>query len=402
MTEGRRSTARLDALLGRVCAAARVLPALVADNAVSERARLDAAIGRGEPVQPRWVWPRRRVDPQAWAVLDEARTLAIGAPAEALYVARLDELELDLALVEAIGDGRRVRPIAARRYGTGVTLVDSADGGEPSAPVVDVARAMLATLAWDREARLLPPDAPSNVDSAAARFRRAAEALGLSIEVRVEPRLAASAAAGERIVFLAERNFGERETTRLVAHELYGHLVAAANGRAQPLGVLKLGTAGSFADQEGVSLCLEEESGAMDGARLRTLAARVVVTHGMHSGASFGECALGLVRDHGLDVRDAVRTAERAFRGGGVARDAAYLVGWLRVRAAVARGDVALDELRVGRVGLADVETLRELRSDGLARGPIYRTSFSMTPRGTSSDTSPPASAAAVTRFDAT
>ncbi len=207
-------------------------------------------------------------------------------------------------------------------------------------------------------------------------------------------------------MFLAERRFGERETTRLVAHELYGHLVAAANGRAQELGVLKLGTAGSFADQEGVSLCLEEASGAMDGTRLCTLAARVVATHRMHDGATFGECALELVREHGLEVPDAVRTAERAYRGGGVARDAAYLVGWLRVRRALARGDVDLDELRIGRVGLDDVPLLRVLRRDGLARAPLYRPSFSrsftITPGGTRPDTSPPSIVASFTRFDAT
>ena len=112
-------------------------------------------------------------------------------------------------------------------------------------------------------------------------------------------------------------------------------------------------TAGSFGDQEGVALWLEESAGAMDGHRLRTLAARVLATDGMHRGASFGEIARLLHLDHGFRPAHAIAIAERAYRGGGVARDVGYLAGWLRVRSAILARDVTLDELRSGRVGLS-------------------------------------------------
>lgn len=198
----------------------------------------------------------------------------------------------------------------------------------------------------------------------AGALRVAIEAAGLEVDVRVEPRLGAGAAAGDRTVFVASRAFGRHECVRLVAHEVLGHAVAAANGATHPLRIVELGTAGSFADQEGVAIALEEEAGALDAFRWRVLAARVVATDRMHAGASFGETALSLHRDHGLPADLAVVTAERAYRGGGVARDAGYLAGYLRVRAALDRGDATLDELRMGRVSLASLEALRALGID--------------------------------------
>jgi hypothetical protein len=162
-------------------------------------------------------------------------------------------------------------------------------------------------------------------------------------------------------VFVASRRFGRRECVRLVAHEVLGHAVAAANGSAHPLKLVETGTAGSFADQEGTAIALEEAAGALDAPRWRVLAARVVATDRMHAGASFGETALSLHRDLGLPPDVAVVTAERAYRGGGVARDAAYLIGYLRVRDALGRELVTLDELRQGRVSLSAIPALRAL-----------------------------------------
>ena len=65
-----------------------------------------------------------------------------------------------------------------------------------------------------------------------------AAGVGLAVEVRVEPRLSAGAATGERTVFIAARRFGRNEARRLAVHEVFGHLLAAANGREQPLRLL--------------------------------------------------------------------------------------------------------------------------------------------------------------------
>jgi len=393
----------LDVRMRHLCGIARILPALTADNAAEERLRLVAAVSRGETPVPRWTLERRRVDLGVFRLLDGARALAEHVPAGELYRARLDEVELDLAILDALGDARRVRMLAARRFGTGALRVTTEAGGQAS--IARLARAMLDTVEASPEPYVLPAEARDG-PSVAALLRAAAHAAHLGVEVRIEPRLAASAAAGDRAIFLAPRRFGVREATRIAAHEVLGHLVAGANGRAQPIRLFELGTAGSFADQEGMALCLEEAAGVLDGSRLRTLAARVIATDRLHAGASFGDTALELVREEGFSAHDATAIAERAHRGGGVARDVGYLYGWLRVRAAIANGTTTIDELRSGRIGLADVEPMRALASVGLVRAPAYRPSLerslSWTAGGTRPDTSPPKLAASLTRLDAT
>lgn len=394
---------RLDRLLARLSEVARLLPALTAHNGHEERRRLVACVERGDMAVPRWEPSRRRLPPETWRWLEEARALAPASPASRTYLDRLDELELDLCMIEALGDARRVRPLAARRFGTGSSTVPTADG---ELRVARVAAHILETVELSYEPHILPASGLLGEPSLAELVRLVAARAGLEVEVRVEPRLVASAATGERVVFIADRWFGAREALRLAVHEVLGHLVAAANGRAQPLRILELGTAGSFGDQEGVALWLEEQAGVLDGLRLKTLAARVHATDQMHAGAHFGEVARELVRDHGFCAADAVAVAERAWRGGGVARDVGYLRGWLRVRAALESGDATLDELRSGRVGLADLPTLRALEDMGLFRPAVYRPSLAYslaaTDGGTSLLTSPPSVAASFTRFELT
>lgn len=390
----------LDAGLRVVCDAARVLPSATADNAATERARCVRVLERGGVPVPKWSFARPRALRLAAATLDAARSLLAHVPGgPALYAPRLDELELDLALLDALGDARRVRPIAARRYGTGADHLALARRilEETPAPHDDP-----RIVAADEEA----PGTPSLGDH----IRALGAAVGIDVTVKVEPRLAAVAASGERTVWVSGRPVGRREAARLAVHEVLGHLVAAANARAQPLAILELGTAGAFEDQEGVAVWLEERAGLLDATRLRTLAARVVVTHAMHAGASFGETARRLVRDDQFAPADAITLVERAWRGGGLARDAGYLAGWLRVRAAIEAGRATVDELRFGRVSLAALPILRELRADGLVLPPRYRpglgASLAMsrecTPGGTIFDTSPPSAAASFTSVDAT
>lgn len=351
--------AALDTLCAEASRVTRVLPALVAKNAQVERARLTRAIAAGEAATPRWEVERRPIDRGLRRALESGRRLADLARGHALadlYAARLEELALDVALIEALGHASLVRPLAARRFGSGATRVPFR-GREAS--LAEVAAEVLCVAQGELEPRDLPAD--GGPGSMAGALRVAVMAAGLEVDVRVEPRLGAGAAAGDRTVFVASRRFGRRECVRLVAHEVLGHAVAAANGAAHPLRLVETGTAESFADQEGTAIALEEAAGTLDATRWRVLAARVIATDRMHAGASFGETALALHRELGLPADVAVVTAERAYRGGGVARDASYLVGYLRVRSALERGETTLDELRMGRVSVSAVRTLRAL-----------------------------------------
>jgi uncharacterized protein (TIGR02421 family) len=401
---------RLDRLVAHAAALARPVASLTPENAAAERARLVACLTRGEPPVPSFAVARQRIDSAAYRAIDEARQLARSCWFGTLYEARLHELELDLAILDAWGDPKRVRPLSARRYGRGTELVRTrAETGElAERPLSKVANTLLATLPPRAgEPAVLEADGDRRAGRTVASYiRNAALGVGLDVEVRVEPRLASLAATGERTVFLADRRFSVREARRLTAHEVFGHLVVAANARAQPLRLLQIGLAGSFADQEGLALYLEEALGLMCSERLRTLAARVLATVQLYDGATFGDTALALVRDFGFSPAAAISIAERTFRGGGVARDACYLAGFLRVRAAIAAGTTDVDEMRRGRVSLAAVDALRELASAGLVHAPCYRPSLllsrKLTLAGTKADTSPPSDAASLTMLELT
>ncbi len=103
---------------------------------------------------------------------------------------------------------------------------------------------------------------------------------------------------------------------------------------------------------------------------------------------------------------DAVTLCERAFRAGGVARDAVYLTSWLRVRRAVDQGEANLGELQLGKVSLSALPELRRLAREGRVTQPVYLSnlarSLGKTGPGTRSATFPPSLATSLTRLDAT
>ena len=393
----------LGALTRRVADTAKLLPALIAENGFRERRRLIACLRARRELHPKYRLTPTRVPAWAWRALDGARNLARRHPAENLYLARLEELELELRMIEVLGHDKQVRRLALRRFGNGNTEVLLDDG-----PVTlrHIADEILTNEKFDRQEAILPAEALPGEPSFAELIRKVAAYAGIEVEVRVEPRLPSSAAAGDRVVFIQDRCFAAREALRLAVHEVLGHLVAAANGRAQPMKLLEIGTADAFVDQEGIALWLEEHAGLMDGLRRRTLAARVVAADRMHEGAPFGRVVRELHNQYGFEPQEAVAIAERAYRGGGVARDVGYLQGFLRVRQALGKGETTVDELRSGRVSLDALPELRRLASEGWFRDAVYRPSLAYslaaTGSGTSPEMSPPSEATSFTSVELT
>ncbi len=336
-----------------------------------------------------------------WRELARARELAADAEASDLYLHRLEELEIELLLLESLGRSKQVRPMAARLFGTGGERIFP----EAEHSILDAAHEILAHAPVEHEAKTVPAASASGLNLRDLMLDYAKH-VGLHIAVRVDPDLIANAAVGERTVFIADRRFGAHESQRLATHEVYGHLVSAFNGRTQALGVLAIGTAGSYGDQEGVAIYLEELAGLLSHCRQRTLAGRLLATHAMHAGVSFGDAARTLVSEHDFSAAGAVTLCERAFRAGGVARDAVYLTSWLRVRRAVARAETNLGELQLGKVSLSALPELRRLARDGLVSQPTYLSnlarSLGKTGVGTRFATLPPSLATSLTRLDAT
>ena len=389
--------------LGTIARSVRLLPAVTARNAAAERARLQMQLERGEMPLPNFVYAAPRPCRASLRWLDVLRLEAAHLPGGKLYAAKLDELELDVALLASLGDARLVRPLAARRFGTGDELVALEHS---TLSLIDYSKQLLQGRAARSERKSVPADAPDGSPSLRALIEWVGHQAGLPVSVRVEPNLTAGAASGDQTVFIADRHFSRREAWRLALHEVLGHVTSATNGRAQPLRLLEWGTAFSFADQEGVALCVEAEFGLLDRARLCCLAGRVLATRSMHAGASFGETAKLLYKDYGFSAADSIAISERAHRGGGVARDAGYLLGYARVREALRRGDTTLDELRMGRLDLAALPEARSLLNAGLLRPPRHRPnlarSFFSTSSGTMPRRSPPRDAASLMSVELT
>lgn len=396
-----RLRAELDVGLRRLHGAARLLLGETTHSDPVERNRLVQSVARGEHAKPRWQWKPVSVERSVWLELARARRLAAESEASELYLARLEELETELLILENLGRSKQVRPMAARLFGTGSErLFPDAEHS-----VLDAAHEILANAPVERELKTIPARSSdrSNLRDLMLAY---AKHVGLHIAVKVDPDLIANAAVGERTVFIADRLFGAHEAQRLATHEVYGHLVSAFNGRTQTLGVFAVGTAGSYGDQEGVAIYLEELAGLLDSFRQRTLAGRLLATHAMHAGVSFGDAAETLVREHQFSPDCAVTLCERSFRAGGVSRDAVYLTAWLRVRRAVARGETDLSELQLGKLSLQALPEVRRLLREGLVSQPTYLSNLARsrgkTGAGTKSATLPPSLVTSLTRLDAT
>ena len=398
---GLKLRAELDVALRRLHDTARLLVGSTTHSDPRERERLVRAVARGEHAKPAWEWKPVEVSRAVWQQLALARQLAEHSEAAELYLARLEELETELLLLESLGRTKLVRPMAARLFGTGGEQVF--EGDETTA--LDAAHEILGHAPAEEEAKTIPADANGGV-SLRELMLAYAEHVGLHIAVKVDPHLIANAAVGERTVFIADRKFGAHEAQRLATHEVYGHLVSGFNGRTQTHGILAIGTAGSYGDQEGVAILLEELAGFLSQNRRRTLAGRLLATYAMHAGVSFGDAARTLVAEHAFSPSESVTLCERAFRAGGVARDAVYLTSWLRVRRAVIQGSANLAELQLGKVSLAALPELRRLAAAGRVGAPAYLSNLARsrgwTELGTRSATSPPSLATSLTRVDAT
>ncbi len=396
-----RLQAELDVELRRVHDTARLLVGSTTHSDPAERHRLIESVARAEHAKPRWTWRPLQIDRAVWQHLARARQLAEDTDAAALYLPRLEELETELMLLESLGRTKQVRPMAARLFGTGGERVFDGD----ARTALDAAHEVLAEPPAREEAKTIPAASAEGLNLRDLMLAYAKH-VRLHIEVRVDPHLIANAAVGERTVFIADRRFGAHEAQRLATHEVYGHLVSGFNGRTQPWGVFAIGTAGSYGDQEGVAILLEELAGLLGPNRRRTLAGRLLATYAMHAGVSFGDAARTLVAEHEFSPAESVTLCERAFRAGGVARDAVYLTSWLRVRRAFIRGETNLAELQLGKVSLASLPEVRRLAAEGRASQPTYLSNLARsrgwTEAGTSSATSPPSLATSLTRVDAT
>lgn len=161
----------------------------------------------------------------------------------------------------------------------------------------------------------------------------------------------------------------------LLQHEVGVHLLTYINGRQQELDIFAAGLAGYEGLQEGLGVFAEFIVGGLGVARLRLLAARVLVVDAMLGGADFIACHRQLTAEHGFSSRGAFNIVARIFRSGGLTKDAIYLRGLQQVLRRVAAGQ-PLDPLWVGKIAEHHVPVVEELEARGMLRPPVATPEF--------------------------
>ncbi|KIQ96978.1 tyrosine/phenylalanine carboxypeptidase domain-containing protein [Lysobacter sp. A03] len=161
----------------------------------------------------------------------------------------------------------------------------------------------------------------------------------------------------------------------LLQHEISVHVLTWINGSQQGLGIFGAGLAGYEGLQEGLGVFAEFIVGGLTVARLRLLAARVLVVHAMLDGADFMTCHRLLRAEHGFSSRGAFNIVARIFRSGGLTKDAIYLRGFRQVLRRVADG-LSLDPLWYGKIAEHHVPVVEELEARGMLRPPVATPEF--------------------------
>jgi uncharacterized protein (TIGR02421 family) len=179
-------------------------------------------------------------------------------------------------------------------------------------------------------------------------------------------------ATGGNVLIGRETSIAERRANALLQHEVGTHLVTYYNGAIQPLRLLRVGLAGYEALQEGFAVLSEYLVGGLSRGRMRTLAARVVVTDCLIKQVPFSDVFQQLVDEFGFEPRTAYTIALRVYRGGGLTKDALYLRGLVEILHYVGKGG-DLEPLLVGKIATNHIPVVRELLLRGILRPALLR-----------------------------
>ncbi len=203
-------------------------------------------------------------------------------------------------------------------------------------------------------------------------------------DVIVQDELSANAlATATKIKVRRGAMFTHRDAAQLLNHEAYIHVGTALNGKAQTdLPILAIGHPGTTRTQEGLAVFSEFVSGTLELDRLRRLADRTLAVQMVIDGADFVQLYRWFL-ERSPSPEQAYESTRRIFRGGPLSggapftKDCGYISGLLGVLTFVKatfmadRAD-ALGLLFSGKLDLASIPALAELRSTGLCKAPRY------------------------------
>ena len=207
-----------------------------------------------------------------------------------------------------------------------------------------------------------------------ARYRRQAPGFDARVCLREDIGMGLMV-SGTRLLVSTATRLPRGRLDALLQHEIGVHLVTAVNGNRQPLGIFGSGLAGYEGLQEGLGVFAELLVDGLTDARLRLLAARVLVVEAMLGGAGFVEAYRLLREEHAFSPRGAFNIVARVYRSGGLTKDAIYLRGLLQVIDYVADGG-DLAPLWLGKIAEHHLPVVAELRQRGLLHPALVQPEF--------------------------
>lgn len=325
-------------------------------NTVEERDRYLAA---REPAPPAFRYRPLTVSPEtSKRALFAIDVRSVEDPVlETIFLEKQREVDLQLTLLQ-------VRNSADFPHAS-VMLYGAVD-----APLLELAQGLLACVqpADGSEDCIDCHAVQAAADEMIARYR--ARDPGFEAETRLRKDIAPGLmVSGRSLLISTATRMRRRRLDALLQHEVGVHVLTFANGSRQGLSIFGTGLAGYEGIQEGLGVFAEYLAGGLTAARLRLLAARVLVVHAMLSGADFIECDRLLREDHGFPPAVAFGIVARVFRSGGLSKDAIYLRGLYEVFRAVQAGE-PLDPFWFGKIAPRHVPCVDDLLRRGLLSAP--------------------------------
>ena len=195
---------------------------------------------------------------------------------------------------------------------------------------------------------------------------------GAQAQVEIRDDVSGLMVSRGKLLVGADISVPEGRVEALLQHEVGTHVLTYYNGLQQPFRQLRGGLPAYEELQEGLAVLAEHLVGGLTRPRLRLLAARVVATRHMLTGASFVEVFRELDQRWGLAKRPAFTTTMRVFRGGGHTKDAVYLRGLRRLLDYLREGR-SLEPLFIGKIGLQHIALVEELTYRRVLRPPALQ-----------------------------
>jgi hypothetical protein len=327
--------------LSKIAARVQLLACATPRNLGGEVARVAAAWARGRDEAPLFVYAPPPDLSAERAALQSAGESFQGRLAP-LYADRAAEIAIEAAACEVAGtpDFRRV---VRARFPRRDAFDDEADR---------LARRW-SEIAPEPPAReAIESDDPRDARSLYSLMRRAVGEHRLPFRVVVARELSPLAATGDGVILVAGGRFVSVEVAaRTVLHEVLGHALPSSRAAQAPLALFDVGSRFGSDDQEGRAVLIEERAQLLGSARRRELGLRHLAARTVEASADFVETARQL-KERGAGAEEAVRIAARVHRGGGLAREIAYVPAFLRVRAALAEAPELEEVLATGRVSV--------------------------------------------------